>query len=410
MRDASSRGDAEPGSMPSTDTVPRGGGTTPASAWMRVVLPAPFAPTIAVRTAFRDVEIDSVQDLGPSPVTVSPRARMIGGDASQRRSRRRDGEPSRNRRASGARRNVCSLPDGVRERGPSSCGVSGKRHRGTVALLPADRSAASVAAGSHTPIATSSSACSRMTSAAGPSNTTGALAVEHDRAGDEAHRRIEVVLHEQDRAIAGRDDIGERGVHVVDALRVEVRRRLVEHDQRRAHREGTRDREALPPAAGEPIGVLVAALPEPHPAQRLLGREDAPRRRQQQFSGPNATSSYTVPVTICASGSWNTIATCVLSVAVCASPCRSRPPRPCRHGRRQRVRDQSVQRERERRLARPGGPEQQHDLAGGDVERHVARRRVRGIRVGERELTHAEQGRGWAHGGVPGRRIVPVLT
>ena len=104
-----------------------------------------------------------------------------------------------------------------------------------------------------------------------------ALLVEHDDAIDEADGRVEIVLDEQDRAVAVRDQLGERRVDLFDALRIEVRGRLVQHEQRRTHRERARDRESLPSAARQAVGVLGAALPQPDAAQRGLGARRAPR-------------------------------------------------------------------------------------------------------------------------------------
>ena len=58
------RASLRPTSMPSMCTVPRGGGMTPAIAWMSVVLPAPFAPTTATNSPASHVEVDVVEHLG----------------------------------------------------------------------------------------------------------------------------------------------------------------------------------------------------------------------------------------------------------------------------------------------------------------------------------------------------------
>ncbi len=56
--------------------------------------------------------------------------------------------------------------------------------------------------------------------------------VEHDDTIDEPDGRVEVVLDEDDRAVPGGDEIGERRVHLVDPLGIEVGGGLVEHEQR----------------------------------------------------------------------------------------------------------------------------------------------------------------------------------
>ena len=81
------------------------------------------------------------------------------------------------------------------------------------------------------------------------------------------------------------DELGERGVDLLDAARVEVRGRLVEHEQGRSHRERARDREALASAAGEPVGVLAAPLPQADAAQRRLGAGEHLGHRHPQILG-----------------------------------------------------------------------------------------------------------------------------
>ena len=79
-------------------------------------------------------------------------------------------------------------------------------------------------------------------------------------------------------------------------------------------------------------------------------------------------------MTTCASGSWKTIATCSLSSATV----RSRVSAPAtrtdalEHGG-DRVRHETVERERERRLAAARRAEHEHDLARADVERRRRR-------------------------------------
>ena len=69
---------------------------------------------------------------------------------------------------------------------------------------------------------------------------------------------------------------GERGEHVVGALRIELRRRLVEHERRRRRRERARDRAALALAAGQRRRVAVAQVRDAERVEHLL---DAPAHR-----------------------------------------------------------------------------------------------------------------------------------
>ena len=219
-------------------------------------------------------------------------------------------------------------------------------------------------------------------------------AVDHDRAGEEAHRGIEVVLDQQDRAVAGGDDVGECGVHIVDALGVEVGCRLVEHDQRRAHRQGAGDRETLPPAARETVGVLVSPVPQADAAQCVFGPRAHLVERQQQVLGTEGDlvvgrAGDDLRIRILEDHRDVRAQRGGEGVGGVESAGLDRP----RHGRGHRVGDQSVERERQRRFARTGRAEQQHDLAGVDVEGDVFGGGVCGIGVRDREVTHAEKRR-----------------
>jgi hypothetical protein len=151
----------------------------------------------------------------------------------------------------------------------------------------------------------------------------------------------------------------------------------------------------LASATGEAVGVLVSALPEADAAQGVLRADAQLLERQQQVL--RAEGHLVVH------GAGDDLGVRVLEhhrdVRAQRGGVGVRGVDPARfdcarHRRWQRVRDQSVQREGERRLARTGRAEQQHDLAGSDVEGHIARRRAHGIGVGEGEITHAEKGRG----------------
>ena len=59
-----------------------------------------------------------------------------------------------------------------------------------------------------------------------------AVVVEHDDAVGDPHDGVEVVLDQHERPVARGDEFAEGRVDLFDALRVEVRGRLVEHEQR----------------------------------------------------------------------------------------------------------------------------------------------------------------------------------
>ena len=173
-----------------------------------------------------------------------------------------------------------------------------------------------MAAGTHTPIRTSSSAFSRMISAAGPSKAT------------RPSRSSTIV----------------RVTNDIAASRLCSTSRMARSPAATTSASAAYT-SSMPWASrfavgssstmrGEPIAraPAIASRCRP-PPERWSGftvrRSQSPTRRSasstrlsttssgsRRFSGPNATSSYTLPVTICASGSWNTIATRVLSVAV----------------------------------------------------------------------------------------------
>ena len=135
-----------------------------------------------------------------------------------------------------------------------------------------------------------------------------ALLVEHDDAVDEADGRVEVVLDEQDRSIALGDELGEGVVDLLDAPAGRgwrsVRRARAAASPSRGRRRsrvaaGRRPRGGRGSRSGAPTGRPGAAPPR---------RERAPSATGiRRFSGPKATSSRSVPVTSCASGSWKTM-------------------------------------------------------------------------------------------------------
>ena len=233
-----------------------------------------------------------------------------------------------------------------------------------------------------------------------------AVVVEHDDAVGDPHDGVEVVLDQHERPVARGDEFAEGRVDLFDALRIEVRGRLVEHEQRRPHREGARDREALPPSARESVGVLGAALPQAHAAERIFGACEHLVDGQAQVLGPERDL-----VEQCAGDQ--------LRVGVLEHHADVRAQlgdrghgrvdpvdqhRPL-NGRRHRVRNEPVERERQRRLAGPARTEQQHHLAARDVEARRGGRRVRRTVVTDAEVTNPREWRGRLAGGCRGGRF-----
>ncbi len=195
------------------------------------------------------------------------------------------------------------------------------------------------------------------------------LLVEHHHPVDEADRRIEVVLDEEDRPIALGHQAGEGVVDLLDSARVEVRGRLVQHQQGRSHGQRAGDGEALPSAAREPVGVLAPPLPQAHAAQRRLGACEHVCHRHPQILRTECDlveqrardqlcigilEDHAHPRAELGDGGVGRVVTADLD----------RAPNLGRQG----VGDESVQSEGQCRLARSAGSEQQNDFAHGDVE------------------------------------------
>ena len=87
-------------------------------------------------------------------------------------------------------------------------------------------------------------------------------------------RAVEAVLGEHHGGAEVGVEAGQRRQHVVGALRIELRRRLVEHDRRRRRRECTGDRDPLLLAARERARGAVAEVRDRR-ARRALPRLDA---------------------------------------------------------------------------------------------------------------------------------------
>ena len=103
-----------------------------------------------------------------------------------------------------------------------------------------------------------------------------ASAVDEDGAVGERRGALEPVLGEHHGGAEVVVEPHERGEHVVGALRVELRRRLVEHQRLRPGGERTGDHAALPLAARERRRVAVAQVGDAERVEHLL---DAPAHR-----------------------------------------------------------------------------------------------------------------------------------
>ncbi|KJL43879.1 hypothetical protein RS82_01255 [Microbacterium trichothecenolyticum] len=226
-----------------------------------------------------------------------------------------------------------------------------------------------------------------------------AVVVEHHDPVDEAYGGVEVVLDEEDRPVAGCDEFGEGGVHLFDPGGVEIRGRLVEHEERRPHREGARDREPLASAARQAVGVVASAFPQADPAEGLLGAGEHHCHRHPEILRPErhlveerAGDELRVRVLEHHADAGAELGDGRRLGVESLDLDRSGDGR--RHG----LRQQPIESEGQRRLARPARAEQQHHFSGGDIERDGCRRR-RGLAVmGDAELAHPQQRHGSRHG------------
>ena len=80
-----------------------------------------------------------------------------------------------------------------------------------------------------------------------------ALFAEHRNAVDESEELVEAVLDHQERTLAPHGERGERADDLACADRIEIRRRLVEHECSRAHGEQRGECDALLGTAGERV-------------------------------------------------------------------------------------------------------------------------------------------------------------
>ena len=224
-----------------------------------------------------------------------------------------------------------------------------------------------------------------------------AVVVEHDDPVDEADGGVEVVLDEQDRAVAGRDELGERGVDLLDA-----RAGRGSRSARRARagaspsRGRTRSRGAggRRPTAGRgsrtaaPRGRRGAARPRRARAPRPPASADSRVRRRPRRAPCRSRAARRGPGRPCATRVLSS-ATGVVGVS---SPSTSTVPvTSAGHGVRdagRSARASSVD------LPDPLGPSSSTTSPGRDVEGDGCRSRRRLAVVGDAELAHPQQRHG----------------
>ena len=80
-----------------------------------------------------------------------------------------------------------------------------------------------------------------------------AVVAEHRDAVDESEERVEAVLDHEERSLAPKGERGERGDDLARADRIQIRRRLVEHERSRPHGQKRGEGHALLRPAGEGI-------------------------------------------------------------------------------------------------------------------------------------------------------------
>ena len=272
--------------------------------------------------------------------------------------------------------------------------------------IPAARSriAASVETGSHTPSASSSSARSRSTARTGPSMTRRPAASSTTTRSTKSIAGVEVVLDEHDGVVA----------LVRELARARRRPRRCPAGSRlavgssstssgRAHRQGARDREPLPAAARQPVGIVGASLPEADAPQGPLGACEHVGDRHPEVLGAErhlveqrAGDQLRVGVL-----EDHARRACSARPPSCSRR-RARRPRPCPRtsagtacGMRPSSASVSVD------LPDPLGPSRSTTSPGADVEAHGGGGGGILALVRDREIAHAEQGCGAV---TPGRR------
>ena len=124
-----------------------------------------------------------------------------------------------------------------------------------------------------------------------------AVAVGHEPAAGEDDgalaqlgREGQVVRDDDERALDRLQDVEQLAARA----RVEIRGGLVEHEQRRLHREHGRDRDAASLAERELVRRAVADVAHAHGTRAAATRRSTSARSRPMLSGPKATSSRTV--------------------------------------------------------------------------------------------------------------------
>lgn len=241
-----------------------------------------------------------------------------------------------------------------------------------------------------------------------------AACIEGDHPIGDRHGGIEVVLDEDDRAVARGRHLGQRRINLLNARRVEIGGGFVEHQQRRPHRQCARDRESLAATARQTVGVVRPPIPQTDAAQGVFGSSENLLDRQAQVLRPEGD--------LVEQGAGDQLGVGVLkdhAHAGAQSGDGGRPgiqpvdahPAGDRGG--DRVGDEAVERQGEGRLARTAGSEQEHDFAAPHLEgRAVGGRRALAV-VGDGDVPHLdERGAAAVAAGAgrcpPGHRLVSV--
>ena len=198
-------------------------------------------------------------------------------------------------------------------------------------------------------------------------------------------------------------ELAEHGVDLVDPGGVEVGGRLVEHQHGRGECQRARDREPLPAAARQHVGVVGTSVPEADELEGPLGAlehlgggHEAVLGSERHLVEEGAGDHLRV-------GILEDHRDVLAELGHRAIPgVGARDPYRSLEAGGDRVRHEAVERERERRLAAARRAEHEHDLAGADVERDAVGRRPRRIVVADAHGIQLEE-RGGGHGRIPDR-------
>ena len=263
------------------------------AAWRSSVdLPAPLRPISATRSPGASVSESAAQDRGPVAQLVPDAVQ------SQRRRRLRRGDRGRaggSPRSSGS----SSRSPGLAQRRASALDPR--------APVPARARRAAARRGSRAPAPCG--APRRGTPAGVASHTTRppVSAITRSAAARQRSSRCSASTIVD---VAVLVQPAQQADQLVAGDRVELRGRLVEHDQLRPPGERRAERDALQLAAGQLGGRAVEQMRDPERERRLLdAARDARPRDSPRFSSGNASSARTVPITTCVSGSWNSVPT-----------------------------------------------------------------------------------------------------